>query len=64
MNRNPNWLTHEQQIFAWETAVQKLIDNKNNHEKLHDLLEQLDEHGPAGPVGLGLDKFGGHAVGE
>lgn len=30
----------------------------------HPCIQELDDYGPNGPVGLGLGVIGGHAVGE
>lgn len=61
--RSPHWLTLEQQIACWEDAARRLVAAKDNPEKLHNLVNQLDEYGPNGPAGIGLGNYGGHAVG-
>lgn len=38
----------------------ELLDLKNDHP----ILEELDEYGPGGPVGIGLGQIGGCGVGE
>lgn len=29
----------------------------------HPVIDEIDEFGPRGPAGIGLGRFGGHAVG-
>ena len=53
----------ESEIWCYEDAVRRLVKAKDDPVKLKSLVEQLDDFGPRGPVGLGLGKFGGHAIG-
>ena len=53
----------ESEVWCYEDAVKRLVAAKDDPEKLKSLVEQLDEFGPRGPVGIGLGRFGGHAIG-
>jgi len=53
----------EREIWCYEDAVKRLVEAKDDPVKLKSLVEQLDDFGPNGPVGIGLDRFGGHAIG-
>lgn len=48
----------------WEVLEQ--IATPEQLQKLkedHDAIHQVAEHGANGPAGLGLGRFGGHAIG-
>lgn len=57
----------------WELVVDRLtdaereklgIDTTNSQLSASSIFEELDSFGPCGPVGLGLGRMGGHAIGE
>lgn len=50
--------------LAYEDATRRLVAAKDDPAVLRELVEQLDECGPNGPAGIGLGKFGGHAIGD
>jgi glutamine synthetase adenylyltransferase len=49
----------------WEILLKKL--NPQEIEELkdkHPVINELDESGPQGYCGIGLGKYGGHAIGD
>lgn len=53
-----------QDLARLQDATRRLVAAKDDPAVLRELVEQLDECGPNGPAGIGLGKFGGHAIGD
>lgn len=48
----------------WELLKKKATEEELEQlKKDHSCIEELDEYGPNGPVGIGLGRMGGHAIG-
>jgi hypothetical protein len=71
----PVFYNREDAVNALEDLWDLLVDQKwdlakeyppelQELVKKHKILQELAEFGPNGPVGLGIGRIGGHAVGE
>lgn len=48
----------------WELLKVSATEQELERLKIaHPCVEELDEYGPNGPVGIGLGRMGGHAIG-
>lgn len=48
----------------WEKLKETMSeDEQDAFTKIHPIISEIDEFGIEGPIGSGLRKFGGHAIG-
>lgn len=56
---------HDALGALWELVENRLSESEIERlEEKHDIFGQLQAFGKNGPCGIGLDNFGGHAIGE
>ena len=48
----------------WEIVCDSVNETiQDTLKEQHPVIDEIDEFGPAGPAGIGLGRFGAHAVG-
>jgi len=48
---------------VWERLKEFIPEEEQEKIKAeHDVVDEIDQFGATGPVGLGLGRYGGHAV--